>query len=128
MLHESSEAIGETLMKDIKRQAVIDHYNKASQFALEYVEQEARKILVEHPELNEFVMAMGAWFFTWKTGATDQHGIVIEEWMSHVISDGQVEFIDTSDLADFMCEWDSVLKLTGEPMRFTAQGPVVRNW
>lgn len=115
-------------MKDSKRQAATDYYMKASKCASEYVEQEARKILVEHPELNEFVMAMGSWHFSWKVGATDDKGIVIEEYMNNVILDGEIEFIDDSDLAYFMAEWDSVLKITGEPMRFTAKGKMRRDW
>jgi hypothetical protein len=115
-------------MKDPKRQAVVDHYNKASQFASEFVEQEARKILVEHPELDEFVMAMGTWFFKWKIGATDNQGIVIEEWMDQNVQEGSVPFIKESVLAEFIANWDEYLKITGEPMRFTATGPVVRNW
>jgi len=115
-------------MKDSKRQAVIDYYTKASTLASLYVEQEARKILVEHPELNEFIMAMGFWYFTWKVGATDQNGIVREDYMSHVILDGDVKFIDDSDLAEFMAEWDDILKITGEPMRFTAKGKLRKDW
>jgi len=106
-------------MKDSKRQAVIDYYTKASTLASLYVEQEARKILVEHPELNEFIMAMGSWYFTWKVG---------EDYMSHVILDGDVKFIDDSDLAEFMAEWDDILKITGEPMRFTAKGKLRKDW
>jgi hypothetical protein len=100
-------------MKDPKRQAVNDHYSKASDFALEYVEQEARKILVKHPDLKEFIMTMGAVFFiTW------DDEIVYEE----------LDYIAESDLAEFISDWDDYLKLTGEPMRFTATGPLVRDW
>lgn len=86
--------------------------------ALTLIEHKARKILASHPSLDEFVMCMGGWLFTRKNSNDD-------------ISD-----IDRSRVPSFartfmemMDEFhDMELKVTGEPMRFTAAGPVVRMW
>jgi len=84
------------------------HYSHAETIALEILEKRARKILRQHPNLKEFVMGMGMASFG------DHKGEVVEAaYMEPVFS--------------FLFEWDS-LKLTGEAMRFTADGPVVRNW
>lgn len=101
-------------VKDVK-----EHYQKASDAASAFVEQEARAILRKHSNLREFVMAMGGWFFTLKKAdATDEHPVLND----------QPRYIAKSKLAHFITEWDEYLKITGEPMRFTADGPVVRNW
>ena len=116
-------------MKDPKRQGVVDHYMKASELAAEYVEQEARKILVEYADLHEFIMAMGSWHFTWKKGVVDHNGFeVLGRNQDNIILDGDLECIDNSDLASFMAEWDDALKITGEAMRFTATGKLRRDW
>lgn len=56
-------------------------------------------------------MSMGCWGFTGKNG-----DILHDElhYMSPVVR--------------LLKKWDEILKLTGEPMRFTATGPVIRNW
>lgn len=95
------------------------HYMKASDAASELVEQEARRILRKHLNLHEFVMGMGSWFFTLKKGdSTDEHPFVYDE----------PRYIAKSKLARFISKWDEYLKITGEPMRFTADGPTVREW
>jgi hypothetical protein len=86
--------------------------------ALALIEDRARKILVAHPSLDEFVMAMGGWLFS-KKNSDDN------------ISDVYGERIPAYARAfcGMMDEFDDMeLKVTGEPMRFTAQGPVVRMW
>lgn len=103
-------------------------FDEASDLAVMYVEQQARAILTEHPELEEFVCAMGAWFFTYKVGAVDHQGIEIEEGMSRIIDEEHVDFIRESDLSQFFADWDTVLGMSGCPMRFTATGPVVTDW
>ena len=86
-------------------------YNKARATALRLLEQKARKILRRHQNLSEFIMSMGCWGFTGKNG-----DILHDElhYMSPVVR--------------LLKKWDEILKLTGEPMRFTATGPVIRNW
>lgn len=64
-------------------------------------------------------MAMGIWTFTLqKADAEDEHPTVYDE----------PRYIANSRLARFINKWDEYLKITGEPMRFTADGPVVREW
>jgi hypothetical protein len=86
--------------------------------ALMIVEQDARVILTKHPNLNEFVMGMGGWFFTRRLVVNS----IIHE------GDGMPYYIKESNLAECIEKWDSLLGLTGSPMRFTAEGPVVRQW
>ena len=102
-----------------------DHYNEACQLAFEEVKKRARIILKKRPNLDEFVMGMGAWFFTTKDGRN---------------TDGSVEFYNETSgyfylfrswvqpISDIICKWDEVLKITGNPVRFTAKGPEVVNW
>lgn len=82
------------------------------------IETRARKILVAHPSLDEFVMAMGGWLFT-RHGSDDN---ISDIELSHI--PGYVR-----SFANMMDEFsDMELKVTGEPMRFTATGPVVKMW
>lgn len=81
-------------------------------FAL--IEMKARKLLQAH-NLNEFVMAMGGWLFTRKDSLDD------------ISSDCLPAY--ARPFARMMDEFDHMeMKVTGEPMRFTANGPVIRNW
>jgi hypothetical protein len=94
-------------------------YQLASESASCFVEKEARDILSKHRNLHEFVMGMGVWCFTLKKGdAEDPHPTINDE----------PRYIAKSRLARFISKWDGYLKITGEPMRFTVDGPVVRNW
>ena len=91
--------------------AVQRHYLQAEDLALIEVERLARKILVEHSNLDEFVMGMGEAFFSdgYENLAIDERAYM-------------------KPLRDFIGEWDDVLKLTGTPMRFTATGKKVTDW
>ena len=80
--------------------------------ASEYVEATARSILRRNKTIKEFVMAMGSAFFY------SRDGDVLE-------LDDRKSF---KPLKDFIEEWDDLLKITGEPMRFTADGPKVTDW
>lgn len=89
-------------------------YMDIQNLAEEYIIREARSILKADPMLDEFIIGMGTWFFTTK---------------------GKVEILDESDapigqtlLADFLCTWDQYLRVTGNPMRFTATGEIRRDW
>ena len=91
------------------------HLDKATKLATDEVEKMARQILINHKKLKEFIMAMGTWFFV------DRNG-------------NNVDFYDVKQytalesLHSFICKWDSELKITGEPMRFTATGPKIIEW
>lgn len=82
---------------------------------IEFIEIEARKILIEHPSLDEFVMAMGAATFTIKNDRR-----INSLWLD------EREYFD--ELNQFINEFDQTLHFTGSPMRFTATGPVVKDW
>lgn len=86
--------------------------------ALALIELRARKVLSLHNNLDEFVMAMGGWIFT-RHGSDDN------------ISDIELSYIPAyaRSFAEMMREFEDMeLKVTGEPMRFTAKGPIVRMW
>jgi hypothetical protein len=73
----------------------------------------ARAVLRRHPELNEFVKAMGLWVFT------DSEDDAL------LNSDDDPRFAAVTEIIN---EWDHSLHLTGTPVRFTARGPAVTDW
>ena len=75
------------------------------------IEKEARRILKAHPNLDEFIMAMGDAFFTTHSGES--------------ISPYDRAYM--KPLADIFVEFH-YLKLEGNPMRFTADGKKVTDW
>jgi hypothetical protein len=83
---------------------------KASEIASSEVIRLARKILRSDKTLDEFVMGMGTWFFV------DRYG---RSWG---------ELPQFKELKDFINKWDKDIRITGEPMRFTADGDIIRNW
>lgn len=87
-----------------------DHYNAAFKAAISLVESRARAILRSRPKLREFVMAMGAYTFYDADGPIHDP----DSWADPVY--------------DLIAEWDEYLKLSGTPMRFTTDGPVIRDW
>lgn len=84
------------------------HLTKATELCIAQIEIMARNILIKNKKLNEFVMAMGTYFFTYKKGG-----------IAHDFEDSFFE--------EFMDKY-SHLNLTGIPMRFTAKGDVVTDW
>lgn len=91
---------------------IAKHYNAAFNVAIELIEKRARAILRKHPNLSEFISAMGTWGFIPKDK---------DAWTRD-----DLKYM--KPVADIYDEWDDYLKLSGEPMRFTAHGPVVRDW
>jgi hypothetical protein len=85
---------------------------EASEICLAEIERRARKILATHPNLDEFLMGMGTVFFSTKDGQN--------------ISLYDRAYMKSLD--DFINDWDHDLHITGEPMRFTATGPVTTKW
>jgi hypothetical protein len=94
-----------------KRKLLEQQYKQADETAMQIVEEIARKILRKHKKLDEFCMGMGTWFFSDYAGK---------------LYDGDDKL--AKELDDFMNEWDAYLHLTGQPMRFTADGPVITDW
>lgn len=106
-------------MKD-KLRKINEMFDYGSKLAIELVESEARKILAADPELDEFVMAMGGCLFSTtnkERGYTPRGGgsnILDEE-----VAPDFFEMVD--DLDDKFC-------VKGHPMRFTANGQIVKDW
>lgn len=90
------------------------------------VERLARDILKKNNSLHEFVMGMGTWFFK------DKNGEIIDPYETRM--NGSFEYYTIlskkyfKPLADFIGEWNDILKITGEPMRFTATGEKITDW
>ena len=103
------------------------HLHTLRQAALVEVEYRARRILRQRPHFGEFIMAMGTAFFT------DKAGNVLRHEQEHYHQHGNHPY--TYTLLPWACpvmayleEHDAAFGLTGEPMRFTANGPVIRVW
>lgn len=90
------------------KKTVTYHYNKARIIALDNIEHTARMILRNNPNLKEFVMGNGTFFFLDK-------------------EDHPLPFTHTK-ISTFIYKWDSTFKLTGNPMRFTTKGKKITNW
>lgn len=107
-----------------------EYYNRAVRKAVEYVEKSARLILREHQELDEFIMGMGYAGFTVKEGTENIVFCDSPDINAFSPEGSGYHFVGPSleSLAEFLCEWDEYLKITGEPMRFTADGPKVTEW
>ncbi len=90
-------------------------YSEASKLALILIESMARDILRKHPHLDEFVMGMGGCLFTTK-----------DETRAGGISPDERSYM--KPLNDFLDDWDDLLRMTGSPMRFTAEGNKRTEW
>lgn len=97
--------------------------DSADEIASLEVERLARKVLKKCSDLKEFIMAMGGWHFTLKASEPDEDGWSIED--GEAADDDDPRF---SEVERFIGEWDNQLKITGEPMRFTATGPKITDW
>lgn len=91
------------------------HLQEADRLALAELERIARRILRRNKRLDEFVMAMGSATFTIKN-SREQIGY---SWSMPKYA---------KPLFDFLDEWDRILRLSGTPMRFTADGAKRTNW
>ena len=87
--------------------------NECTEIAIKRIESLARNILVDNKQTNEFIMAMGSFFFTSKLG--------------DVIYDKE-DLRGYKKLEDFIYSLPKDLCITGEPMRFTKNGPVITDW
>lgn len=106
------------LPKKAKWQKPIDDLmDQAWEILLAHIESEARSIMRKHRNLTEYVQGMGTWFFV--DARREKYG---------------QECVDESDLAYLYSFWkifddyDEAFHITGWPMRFTADGPVINNW
>ena len=96
---------------------VSEYFLKADKEAVDIVEKQARKALKEYPELDEFIMAQGTWFFTRKNKSHDVN----------IYSDLTIYPL-INDLYIFISKWDKSLQITGEGIRFTCEGKKIVHW
>jgi len=88
-------------------------FQEADQLAEDLLVRKARAAMRAHTSLIEFTIAMGTWFFN------DRNGNYV---------DGEDRRPGIQRVAKFIDSWDSHFYLTGGPMRFTVDGPIVREW
>ena len=94
--------------------SISQHYQAARRLALSKLIAAARKILQDHPNLDEFILAMGVAMFTVKDNPLVNLHLSERKY-----------FRPVERLID---EWDDYLRLTGEGIRFRARGKIVRRW
>jgi hypothetical protein len=99
------------MLDDMKRE-LEQCYDRAIDLASEIVEKMARKILRKDKSLHFFCMSMGLAIFVTK----DDKNLGLDEKKAF------------KELNAFVDDWDEYLKVTGEPMAFTADGPKVTEW
>ena len=130
-------------MKDDVKQA-IEKINAlvadADDRAIYLIKKEARRILREDPNLDEFIMAMGSCFFTIKEGgAYDPDTMTDEEWEEWMDSDEYVYsykgIIDNDpkhpfqkEFFDMVDDFNEQFSVCGYPVRFKAETKEVHNW
>lgn len=115
-------------------------FDRASDLAIELIKNEAKEILKDDPDLDEFIMAMGSCFFTIKEGGkydllTFANDKEWEEWcesddyvsvyngiIDNAVTDFQKEFFENVD------DLDEKFNIMGYPVRFTATSKEVYDW
>lgn len=76
------------------------------------IRRQARTILQSNPDLVEFIKGMGRWFFV------DTNG----EYHTDVDDKRLVEIGELIEM------WREPFQTTGNPVRFTTNGPEITNW
>lgn len=96
------------------------------------VELLARVVLDENPELHEFIMAMGKWSLTDKSGNDVGIDFKSGKWVWAISDDEGYEWEEVpesvADLCEFIDEFDDSMELVKKSMRFTAQGDKITEW
>lgn len=103
--------------RESRQKKIQRHYNTAVKLAMEEVERLARLAMSQDPVLEEFIMGMGTFGFAER--------LYPKQTIYH---DDPKKHPAIKPLWDFIEEWDRYMCLTGNAMRFTATGPVVREW
>lgn len=98
---------------------VARHFHAAEQAASEHVERLAREILRKNPTLTEFSMGMGVYGFHTQDG---RYIDPQESYINPVVPKRQFRALNS-----FIDKWNRDLRITGERMRFTADGPKITN-
>jgi len=113
--------------KQDKISAIIDnHLETARDIAINEVIRMARQLMRNHKNLHEFIIAMGSYFFI------DDNNDTIETTDQLMNKSYEYYTVDSfkyfKPLNDFISKWDDTLKLTGEGIRFTADGEIITDW
>lgn len=103
----------------ILSELIDEHYDKAYSLAVELIESRARSLMHEYPELEEFIMAMGRASFIYKGDDISPDELDVK---------CGVKYSRSKPFADLIYKYDEMFNITGEPMRFTAEGPKVTDW
>jgi hypothetical protein len=125
-----------TLLNKKETIKLIENYHDtASDLAIKLIESEARQILERDDGLDEFVMAMGSCFFTYKEGGKydlfsypddmpDEQFDALPQASDGIIHDDnfQTEFMEMVD------DLNDKFNICGHPMRFRKRGETVNNW
>ncbi len=96
-------------------------YDQARALAITLLEHRARAVMRSHRNCAEFICCMGSAFFVVKRAGALDGEINVDPCDSYAPA-------YMGRVAELINEWDDYLKLTGEGFRFTADGPVNRNW
>lgn len=105
------------------------------------VERAARKVMDEHPVLEEFLVAMGTWFF-WGGGAYSMHDTSNLDGYDYVFKGDEptpeeLELVEKLKAAQeavrvfnvqYMHEFERMFGSTWSPARFVRGGPRITDW
>ena len=103
------------------------NFQASKDAALEAVQFMVRQVLRRCPELHEFIMANGGAFFI-KDNSSNITIADLVTVLGNEVPCRSEAFFAAARLLSFMGTWDAVLKITGNPMRFTTEGPIVTDW
>jgi hypothetical protein len=106
---------------------------KATELGYEYVKLLAKLIMSENPNVSEFVMAMGACFFTYMDydyGDEGEEAEGIERTVGTNFKFGNDKHFPewAEPMIDFISKWDSALHITGYSVRIDRSGNEVTIW
>jgi len=108
---------------EITESEIMGLYSRAADLAARKVEQWARRLLREHPEMGEFRMANGGYAFYQARKPDDRVCLP-----GKIYTDRDIEREYLREFNDFIWRWDRELGLTDVAMRFTADGPKTTSW
>jgi len=100
-------SVEKTLARLARYQEKIDMLKDCqSEIAMEYIQEEAQRILTQYPELTSYCQGMGSWSFH-------------DAWCSPVDKVDEVDLEHDSSIAMIFYEYDEDLHLSGIPLRIS---------
>lgn len=96
-------------------------YSELLRSAIDIIEIEARKLMIKHLILGEFVMAMGSAFFIHKDSE-----MMIKDEVNRIINLNKYKYLHKFE--ELIDNLNNQFNILGYPMRFTAYGEVINNW